>query len=136
MLSVTAPAYDPPPVSVMVCEVVICAGVTAETGLVTLIVDEASVMTSVGVVVTVRLTVLVTVNPPPVAVINTDVVLAAALEVVCSVSVVLPLSEESVTGFVLHLAVTPVGKPLTESVTVPENTLFAVSVITLLMLLP
>lgn len=69
--------------------------------------------------VTVSARVLVTVKPPPVAFnVTVDEPIVAAAEAV-SVSVEEPLSALRVTGFLLHVAVTPVGSPLIARVTAP-----------------
>jgi hypothetical protein len=62
---------------------------------------------------------LLTVNPSPFAVSVSVVEVTGAVVAAVSVSVLVPLSDESVRGLLLHFAVTPVGKPLTLSVTAP-----------------
>jgi hypothetical protein len=64
-------------------------------------------------------TVRVAVNPSPLAVTVTVAEPTVAVEEAVKVSVLVPLSEESVKGLLLHAAVTPVGKPLTLRVTAP-----------------
>jgi hypothetical protein len=70
---------------------------------------------------TCKVTVFVSVNPSPLAVIVTAAEPTVAVDAAESVSVLVPLSEESVTGLLLHAAVTPTGNPLTLRVTAPLN---------------
>jgi hypothetical protein len=71
---------------------------------------------------------LVTVKPSPLAVTVTVTEPTVAVEETVRVTVLVPLSEESVTGLPLHDAVTPAGKPLTLRVTAPLNVPFPASV--------
>jgi hypothetical protein len=70
-------------------------------------------------------TVLVAVTPSPLAVTVIVVVLTVALAAAVKVSVELPLPFARVIPFALHDAVTPLGNPLTLSVTAPLNVPFA-----------
>jgi len=63
--------------------------------------------------------VLLAVTPSPAALIVIVVDPATAVPAAVSVSVADPLSPLSVSGFLLHAAVTPAGNPLTLSVTAP-----------------
>jgi hypothetical protein len=66
-----------------------------------------------GACCTCSLIALVNVNPSPLAVTVTVVEVTGAVVAAVSVSVLVPLSDESVSGLLLHVAVTPVGNPLT-----------------------
>ena len=78
-----------------------------------------SVNCTAGAWVTWTVICLLAVNPSPLAVTVIAVEPAAAADEAVSVSVEEPLSPLSVSGFVLHDAVTPLGNPVTPSVTAP-----------------
>lgn len=89
-----------------------------------------------GACCTCTVTVFVAVTPSPVAVTVTGVELTVAVAIAESVNVVLPLPTVSDFAFALHVAVTPLGKPLTLIVTVPLNVAFPVRVITFVAVFP
>ena len=79
---------------------------------------------------------LVNVSPSPLAVTVTVVEVTVAVAAAVSVKVLVPHSEESVSGLLLHVAVTPVGNPLTLSATAPLYVPFPANVSTSLAEVP
>ena len=88
-------------------------------------------MVKFGAAVTVRESVVVAVSEPDVPLMVTVAVPTVAELLAVSVSTLLP-----VVGFVPNAAVTPLGRPEADSVTLPVNPLTAVTVIVLVPLLP
>lgn len=99
-------------------------------------VDALSPTVNPGACCTCTVTVFVAVTPSPVAVTVTAVVPTVAFDPAVSVNVELAPPFVSVTPFALHDAVTPLGNPLTLSVTAPLNVPFAANVIASIAVLP
>jgi hypothetical protein len=80
-----------------------------------------AVKVKVGACVTCNVTLLVAVNPSPLAVTVNAELLTAVEAPAASVSVAIPDPDTGLTGFADQLAVTPLGRPLRLMLTLPVN---------------